>query len=164
MVVTWLCFTGSLKLKFFFYLQYLYNAWKLQKCTCFWGKNKNKIQNLFVNTALLQFEQPLVSILWLNMTTTHKISKCFLCFTIAYVHHKKNEARLLLTEVECTRLPHEFPNDLKLNILGKSQNWGLTYSSSQRLASRNKNLAIAQENWTKSTIKLSIKLQLYLIL
>ena len=33
---------------------------------------------------------------------SHKITETFLCFSIVFVHHKQNGARLLSPEVECT--------------------------------------------------------------
>ena len=62
-------------------------------------------------------------------------------------------------------LPQDLPNDLRFGILGNEK--GLKIEHKRRivpsLSFKNKNLAVVQENRTKSTIKLSINVLHYSI-
>ena len=62
-------------------------------------------------------------------------------------------------------LPQDLPNDLRFGILGNEKGLKIEHKQSivSSLSFKNKNLAVVQENRTKSTIKLSINVLHYSI-
>ena len=100
----------------------------------------------------------------LLQTISYKISETFLCFRIVSITHKANRTRLSSSEVNCTSCLEQ----IKTYDLRKWENFrkiakssiGIVYA---RCVWKVKNVVIANEKWTKSAIKLFIKVQFYLI-
>lgn len=100
----------------------------------------------------------------ISLKSFTKYLRLFLCFSIVSVYHSEVDPDYCyLRHLRILIILRILEN---VEILGKFQNWVQKCPVSSlvsSLPSENENLAIAQRKWTKSAIKRSMKVLLYLI-